>query len=299
MKLKIWFNGKIVNWDQAKVHVLTHTLHYGGGVFEGIRSYETIDNRTAVFRLDDHLKRLFKSANSIYLKIPYSLDEIKKGVLNLLKVNNLKDAYIRPIAFWGEGKINLDPRNNPVNLAIIAFPFGAYLGEKPVKVLVSKYIRLHPQSVVSSAKVCGYYINSILATIEAHQKGYDEALLLDYRGMIAEGAGENIFIVKDKKLLTPKLGNILPGITRDTIIKIAKDYGIKVIEKDLNLKEVFNADEVFFTGTAAEVVAIGKINNKLINKGKEGEITKLLRETYKKIVRGEIRKYSKWLSYVN
>jgi len=299
MKFKIWFNGQIINWNQAKIHVLTHTLHYGGGVFEGIRSYRTIDNRTAVFRLDDHLKRLFKSANSIYLKIPYTLDEIKRGILELLKINKLKDAYIRPIVFWGEGKINLDPRQNLVNLAVIAFPFGAYLGEKPIKVLISKYIRLHPRSVISSAKVCGYYINSILATIEAHQKGYDEALLLDYRGNIAEGAGENIFIVKDKKLFTPKLGNILPGITRDTIIKIAKDNGIKVIEKDLTLKEVLNADEAFFTGTAAEVVAIGKINNKLIKNGKEGEITKFLRETYKKIVRGEIKKYTKWLSYIS
>jgi branched-chain amino acid aminotransferase len=296
--MKIWFNKKLVDWDKAKVHVLTHTLHYGGGVFEGIRSYETVNKKPAVFRLKEHIERLFNSAESIYLKIPFSKKEITDGVLKVIKVNKLKDAYIRPIAFWGEGKINLDPRKNPVNVSIIAFPFGAYLGEKPVKVLVSKYIRLHPKSVISSSKVCGYYINSILATIEAHDKGYDEALLLDYRGFIAEGSGENIFIVKNKILYTPKLGNILPGITRDSVIKIAKDHHFKCIEKDLTLNELLNADEAFFTGTAAEIVPIGQVNNKLINKGREGEITRFLRETFKKIVRGEDKRYRNWLTYV-
>jgi branched-chain amino acid aminotransferase len=296
--MKIWFNKKLVDWDKAKVHVLTHTLHYGGGVFEGIRSYETVNKKPSVFRLKEHIERLFNSAESIYLKIPFSKKEIIDGVLKVIKVNKLKDAYIRPIAFWGEGKINLDPRKNPVNVSIIAFPFGAYLGEKPVKVLVSKYIRLHPKSVISSSKVCGYYINSILATIEAHDKGYDEALLLDYRGFIAEGSGENIFIVKNKILYTPKLGNILPGITRDSVIKIAKDHHFKCIEKDLTLNELLNADEAFFTGTAAEIVPIGQVNNKLINKGREGEITKFLREIFKKIVRGEDKRYRNWLTYV-
>jgi len=297
-KMKIWFNKKFVPWEKAKFHILTHTLHYGGGVFEGIRSYETIDGKGAVFRLKDHIERFFKSAKSIHLKIPFSKKEIINGVLEIIKVNKLKDSYIRPIAFWGEGTISLYPRKNPVNVGIIAFPFGAYLGEKPIKVLISKYIRLHPRSVIPSAKVCGYYINSILATIEAHSKGYDEALLLDYRGFIAEGSGENIFIVKNKKFYTPKLGNILPGITRDSVIKIAKDNGIKVIEKDLTLKELFNADEAFFTGTAAEIVPIGQVNNKLINQGKEGEITRFIRETFRNIVRGKIGKYKNWLTYV-
>ena len=296
--MKIWFNKKLINWNQAKVHVLTHTLHYGGGVFEGIRSYETGNKKVAVFRLKEHIERFFESAKAIHLKIPFSKKEIIEGVLKVIKTNKLKDAYIRPIAFWGEGKINLDPRKNPVNVSIIAFPFGAYLGEKPVKVLISKYIRLHPQSVISSAKVCGYYINSILATIEAHDKGYDEALLLDYRGFIAEGSGENIFIVKNKTLYTPKLGNILPGITRESVMKIAKDHHLKVVEKDITLNELFNADEAFFTGTAAEIVPIGKVNNKLINKGQEGEITKFLREIFKKIVRGEDKRYKNWLNYV-
>jgi len=221
-----------------------------------------------------------------------------KGVLKVVSVNKLKDSYIRPIAFWGEGKINLDPRKNPVSVSIIAFPFGSYLGEKPVKVLISKYIRLHPRSVISSAKVCGYYINSILATIEAHDKGYNEAVLLDYRGFIAEGTGENIFIVKDKKIYTPRLGNILAGITRESIMKIARDNGIKVIEKDLTVKELFEDNEAFLTGTAAEIVPIGQVNNRLINDGKEGKITKFLRETFKKVVRGEIKNYKKWLTYV-
>jgi len=293
-KLKVWFDKKIIRFSKAKVSILTHTLHYGGGVFEGIRSYES-KNGVIIFRLKEHLKRFFKSAEAIKLKIPFKEKDMIEGVVKVVKLNNLKNAYIRPIAFWGEGKINLDPRQNPVHVAIIAFPFGAYLGEKPVKVLVSSFIRLHPQSVIPWAKVCGYYINSILATIEAHDKGYDEALLLDYRGYVAEGSGENIFIVKSGKIFTPKLGNILPGITRDAVMTIAKNLGFKVIEKDLTLEEVLESDEAFFTGTAAEIVPIGQINKKLINRGKEGEITKKIREEFKAIILGQRPAYKEWL----
>ncbi len=293
---KIWLNGRILDREKAKIDILTHTLHYGDGVFEGIRCYKT-KNGPAIFRLKDHIKRLFNSAKHLYMKIPFKEKEIESAIIETIKANKLEECYIRPIAFYGS-KIGLNPINLEVNLAIITIPFGSYLGEKPIKAKISKFIRLHPKSVISSAKVCGYYVNSILATLDAHKSGYDEAILLDYRGFVAEGSGENIFIVKNKIIYTPKLGSILPGITRDTIIKIAKDNKMKVIEKDISLKELKNADEVFFTGTAAEVVAIGQIDNKIINKGKEGEITKFLRETYKQIVRGEIDKYKNWLTYV-
>jgi len=297
MNYKVWFNGKIINWEEAKIHLLCHCLHYGSGVFEGIRAYQTVDNRGAVFRLKDHIKRLFKSAKALKMKIPYSLSQIEKAILQLLRKNKLKEAYIRPIAFFGGEKIGLYPKDVKVFVGILTVPFGKYLGEEGVKVKISSFIRFHPKSVVSEAKVCGYYVNSIFATTEAKQKGFDEALLLDWRGFVAEGPGENIFIVKNKVLMTPKLNCILPGITRDTVIKLAKDMRIKVKEKDISLKELKNCDEAFFTGTAAEVTPIFQIDRKKINKGREGEITRKIRETYEKVVRGEIKKYRFWLTY--
>lgn len=295
--MKVWFQGKVIPFEKAKISVLTHALHYGSGVFEGIRCYLTKEG-PAVFRLKDHIKRFFFSAKVLSMKIPFSFEEILEAVKKTLKANNLKKAYIRPIAFFCAQKIGLFPGDSPVKVAIIALPFDSYLGEKPVKVLVSSFQRLSPKAINPFAKVCGYYVNSILATTQAKQKGFDEALLLDEKGYVAEGAGENIFFVKKNRLFTPKLGSILPGITRDTIIKIAKDFGIKTVEKNITLKEALLADEAFFCGTAAEVVAISQINKKLINKGKEGKITRLLKETYKKVVCGEIEKYKKWLDFV-
>jgi len=292
----IWFNGKFVDWDDAKIHILTHALHYGSGVFEGIRFYKTIKGR-AVFRLNDHLKRLFYSAKFLDIKIPFSIKELKKAVVDLIKRNNLEEGYIRPIIFYGYGKMGLNPKGANIDVAIAIWPWGKYLKEK-VKVKISKFIRLHPQSVISTAKVCGYYINSIYATLEASKEKYDEAILLDYRGYVAEGPGENVFIVKNNILYTPKPGSILLGITRDSVMKIAKDLGIKVREKDISVKELLNSDEVFFTGTAAEITPIFKINNTLINKGAIGPITLKIQETYKKITRGELRNYYNWLTFV-
>ncbi len=293
----IWLNGKFVRWKEAKVHLLSNALHYGSGVFEGIRCYETTKG-PAVFRLKEHLERLFYSAEVIKIKIPFSKKDLLKAILDLIKINKLKEGYIRPIVFYGYGKMSLNPLGAEINVGIAAWPWSKYLKET-AKVKISKFIRLHPRSVISDAKVSGYYVNSILATLDAQLSGYDEAILLDYRGYIAEGAGENIFIVKDKVLLTPKLGSILPGITRKTVIEIAKDLKIKTKEKDISVKELLNADEVFFTGTAAEITPVVQINNKLINKGKEGEITKRIREFFNEIKLGKVKKYLKWLTFVN
>jgi len=293
----IWFNGKFVKWEQAKVHVLIHALHYGSGVFEGMRCYKT-QNGPAVFRLKDHIDRLFNSAKCLQMKIPFKKGEIQKAITDLIKINKIDECYIRPILFYGYGKMGLNPKGLRVDCAIAAWPWGKYLKEK-VKVKISKFIRLHPKSVVSSAKVCGYYVNSIFATIEAKKFKFDEALLLDWRGFVAEGPGENIFIVKKKTLFTPTLKNVLPGITRDSIIKIAKDEGYKVIEKDISLKELKECDEAFFTGTAAEITPIFQIDRKIINHGKVGLITKLLQEKFYKIVHGEEKKYIKWLTFVS
>ena len=292
----IWFNGKFLRWKQAKIHILTHALHYGSGVFEGIRCYKTQDG-PAVFRLKEHIDRLFNSAKFLKIKIPFSKKEFQKSILELIKLNKIEECYIRPIVFYGYGKMGLNPKGASVDCAAILWPWGKYLKDK-VKVKISKFIRLHPQSVVSSAKVCGYYVNSIFSTFDAEKDGFDESILLDYRGFVAEGSGENIFIVKNKKLLTPNLGSILPGITRDSIIKIAKDIKIEVIEKDISVKELKNCDEAFFTGTAAEITPIYQIDEKIINKGEIGEITKILQEKFYQIVHGEDKKYNKWLAYV-
>lgn len=295
--MKVWLNGKILDRKKAKVDILTHTLHYGDGVFEGIKCYNTKEG-PAVFRLKDHIQRLFKSAKVFEMKIKFSQKEIEKAVLKVVKINKLKNCYIRPIVFYSS-KIGLYPKGLDVNIAIIALPFGKYLKSKDLKVKISKFIRLHPKSVISSAKVCGHYVNSILATLEAKKAGFDEALLLDYRGFVAEGAGANIFLVKNKILFVPKSESIFFGITRDTVLKLAKNLKIKVVEKEISVKELKNADELFFSGTAAEITPISQIDNKVINKRKEGEITKTIRKTYQKIVKGEIQKYKNWLSYVN
>jgi len=292
----IWFNGKFIKWEQAKVHVLSHALHYGSGVFEGIRCYKT-EKGAAIFRLNEHIERLYNSAKFLKIKIPFSKQVIKKAIIELIKVNKIEECYIRPIVFYGYGKMGLNPIGAEVNCAIAVWPWGKYLKDK-VKVKISKFIRLHPKSVISSAKVCGYYVNSIFATFEAEDSKFDEAILLDYRGFIAEGPGENVFIVKDKIIYTPKLGSILPGITRDSIIKIARDLKIKVIEKDITVEELKNCDEAFFTGTAAEITPIYQVDKKIINNGLIGEITSILKEKFYQIVHGKDKKYKNWLTYI-
>lgn len=294
MKTKFcWLNGKIVKFEKAKIHILSHCLHYGSGAFEGIRCYLT-ERGPAVFRLKDHINRLFESAKVLGIKIPFSKNEIFEATFQVIKRNKLEECYIRPIIFYGEGKMGLDPRGAKIESAIFAWPWPKYLKEN-VKVMISNFIRLHPKSVVSTAKICGYYVNSIFASREAKKRGFDEAILLDWRGFVAEGPGENIFIVKNKILFTPKKGSILMGITRDSIIKIAKDLKIKVVEKDISKRELLNADECFFTGTAAEVTPIVKINNV---KKRVGEITTLLKDFYQRVVHGKEPKYFHWLDFV-
>ena len=295
---KIWLNGKLVDWNKANVHLLTHTLHYGGGVFEGIRAYKS-ENGSAVFRLQEHVDRLFYSASTMDMKIHFSKKEIKKAILDTIRINGIKECYIRPLIFFGYGKMGLNPTGAPVNIAIAIWPWGAYLNKEIVSVKISKYIRPHPKSTVTDAKICGSYANSILASLEIKKAGFDEALLLDYQGHVAEGPGENIFIVKDGKLFTPKLGAILGGITRDSIMQIAKDLKIEVEEKNITVEELKLADEAFFTGTAAEICAIGKIDDTTINHEKIGATTKKIREAYDKVIHGKSKKYSKWLSPIN
>ena len=292
----IWKDGEFVDWDKAEIHVLSHCLHYGSGVFEGIRAYQT-DKGPAVFRLEEHAKRLMDSFSIFGIEPPYSQEEIEKAILELMKKNGLGDAYIRPIIFFGRGQIglkNLEKCN--VNTVIAAGAWPKYLEGEAIKVKTTDIKRLSPKAFKVEAKVCGYYVNSILASREAAKDGYDEALMLDQEGNVAEGPGENIFIVKDGKLFTPPSGAILPGITRETIIKIAKDKGYEIEEKELELEEVKDADEVFMVGTAAEVAPISKIDDKEIG---VGEIAKELEETYEKVVRGKEKEYEDWLTYVN
>jgi len=293
----IWMDGKLRHWKDAKVHVLTHSLHYGSGVFEGIRYYST-DNGSAVFRLSDHISRLFNSANTINMQIPFSEEEIVAAVIETVKINEIKSGYIRPIAFFGYGKMGLKPEGAPVNVSIAVWPWGAYLGANPVKIKTSSFIRIHQKSSSTESKITGNYINSILASVEATSSGYDEALLLDSAGKIAEGPGENIFIVRNGALYTPPIGNILPGITRDTVITLAGDADYEVYETPLTLEDIYDADEAFFTGTAAEITSIAKVDNVAL-KNSNGTVTKKIRETYLDVVQGKNSDYENWLSFVD
>ena len=294
----IWMDGKLVDWDDAKVHVLTHTLHYGMGVFEGIRFYET-DNGPAVFKLQEHTKRLFNGAKRIFMDVPYTEEEFNKAIIETISKNEVKSGYIRPLLFYGYGKMGLDPHGAPIRASIAVWPWGTYLGEDAVKVKTSNFIRIHPKTTHAECKITGHYVNSIFASCEAKEKGYEEALLLDFSGNIAEGPGENLFIVKDNKVLTPKLGNILQGITRRSIMELAKDEGFEVLEKELKLDDIYDADEAFFTGTAAEVTVIESVDDKKIGTESPGPITKRIKKLFLDIVHGKVEKYSSWLTLVN
>ncbi|MFA6458423.1 MAG: branched-chain amino acid transaminase [Patescibacteria group bacterium] len=294
---KIWLNGQMVAWQNAQIHVLAHALHYGSGVFEGIRFYAT-KNGPAIFRLKEHVARLFYSAKALEMKIPYSQKEVAAAIVATVRANKISAGYIRPLAFFDYGKMGLNPVGAPVSLAVACWPWDSYLGGKPIRVKTSKFIRLHPDSVVGDAKVCGHYVNSILASLEIKKAKYDEALFLDYRGFVAEGPGENIFFLKKGVLHTPRLGSILAGITRDAVFSIAKDLGVKTEEGNFKLKDFHTADEVFFTGTAAEVQPIGSLDDKKIGDGKIGPFTTKLRATFLAAVAGEIPKYKRWLTFV-
>lgn len=291
----IWMDGKMVAWEEAKTHVLTHTLHYSGGAFEGIRFYET-EQGSAIFRLPEHLKRLYYSASCLDIKIKYTPEQLTEAIFKLIKKNKIKEGYIRPLAYYGYGKMGLDTRGAPSNIAIACWPWGAYLEKKAIRAQISSFIRIHQKSTFVEAKLCGHYLNSIVSGMEAHKNGYDEAILMDYKGNVAEGPGENIFIVKNKVLMTPKRGSILPGITRDSILKIAKDLKLKTKECTITKKTLMNADEIFYTGTAIEVAPIMVINKKKFIK--KNTISDQLKKTYYDVVRGKNNRYTKWLTFI-
>ncbi|MBI4689872.1 MAG: branched-chain amino acid transaminase [Nitrospirae bacterium] len=298
---KIWMDGRFVDWDKANVHILTHTLHYGLGIFEGIRCYEA-NTGPAIFRLQDHVERLFKSAHIFMLEIPYTKKEIANAIIKTVKVNKIKECYIRPIVYIGYGAMGLYPKDNPIKIAIAAWPWGTYLGDeglkKGIRIKVSSFIRNHVNSQMSRAKVCGYYINSQLAKKEAISCGYDEALLLDTEGYVSEGSGENIFIVRNGRLKTTPLTSILEGITRESIMKIANDEGIEVVEERFTRDELYISEEAFFTGTAAEITPIREVDGRVIGKGKPGEITKKLQSIFFDTVKGKNKRYRSWLTFV-
>lgn len=297
----IWLNGKFVKWADAKVHVLSHALHYGGGVFEGIRCYDT-EKGPAVFRLKDHMKRLYYSAEVFGLKIPFKRQELYDLTLELITKNNLKECYIRPIAYYGYGQMGLNPIGAKVDVSIAAWPWGAYLGEEGIKngirMKISPWIRPPTNIMPTNAKVNGNYVNSILAKVDAVETGFEEAILLDIKGNIAECTGENLFIVKDNVLITPPTDNTLKGITRDSIMQIALDFEVKVEERLFNKDKLYAADEAFLTGTAAEVTPIREVDGKQIGEGKPGPITKKLQAKYYEAIHGKAPEYEKWLDFV-
>ncbi|GMR05232.1 MAG: branched-chain amino acid transaminase [Thermodesulfobacteriota bacterium] len=299
---KIWMDGRFVEWADANVHLMTHTLHYGLGVFEGIRCYECVDGRSAIFRLREHTKRLFASAHISLIEIPFTMDEISEATAETVRVNNLKQGYIRPLVYLGAGSMGLYPKDNPVRVAIAAWPWGAYLGEdglaNGIRVKISSFSRNHVNSGMTKAKIVGNYVNSILAKREVVASGFDEALLLDTEGFVSEGSGENIFIVRDGAIKTTSLTSILNGITRDAIITIARDKGLAVTEQRFTRDELYTADEAFFTGTAAEITPIREVDGRKIGPGKPGPITKAVQETFFSAVKGGDKSYEDWLWYI-
>ncbi|MCI0455327.1 MAG: branched-chain amino acid transaminase [Candidatus Dadabacteria bacterium] len=298
---KIWFDGKLVPWNEAKVHVLTHTLHYGLGVFEGVRAYECFDGRAAVFRLADHINRLYSSARIAQINIPFSKEEMRKAIFDLLIVNRLNEAYIRPIAFIGDGAMGVHPRNNPTRVAIAAYPWGAYLGDegvtKGIRAKIASYTRMHVNTFMTKAKISGNYVNSVMAKVEATSLGFDEALMLDTEGYVSEGSGENIFIVRDGTLKTPPLTSILEGITRNSAIEIALDEALRVVTERFTRDELYIADEVFLTGTAAEITPIREVDGRAIGDGIPGPITKRLQTRFFDVVKGRDEKFIGWLDF--
>jgi branched-chain amino acid aminotransferase len=296
---KIWMNGELVDWADATVHVGAHGLHYGTGVFEGIRCYET-ERGPAVFRLREHLVRLDNSAKLLYMQLPYSIEELRSATHELLGANGLPECYIRPIAFYGYGELGVHTGSNPVDVAIMSWPWGAYLGEEGqrqgIRVAISSWKRIGPNTIPHAAKATGVYLNSMLAVHEAHRAGYDEAIMLTDDGFIADGPGETIFVVKNGELSTPPLStSILPGITRETVIQLARDLGYTVVERPLIRTDLYLADEVFMTGTAAEVTPLRSVDDHEIG---AGPITLELQQTYWDVVRGKADRYADWLDFV-
>jgi len=301
---KIWLDGELVDWDQARVHVLTHSLHYGSGVFEGIRAYPT-SSGVAVFRLTDHIRRLLASAKVFMIDVPYGVDELVAATKKVVAVNELSEGcYIRPLVFLGYGEMGLNPLPCPVQVAIVAYPWGTYLGEEGVangvRLKVSSWQRHDPNAVPTAAKGTGMYVNSSLAKVEALKAGYDEAVLLAPDGRVSECTGENIFVVKDGRILTPPLSEsgALHGITQDSVITIARDFGYEVAFEALVRTDLYLADESFLSGTAAEVVPIREVDDRPVGDGRPGPITKQIQQAYFAAVRGEVDTYKDWVEHV-
>ena len=297
----IWMNGELVRWEDAKVHVLTHALHYGSGVFEGIRAYET-ERGTAVFRHQDHLDRLKRSAELYYMDLPYTLDKLREATHELIRANKLRSCYIRPVAFRGYGEMGLFPLNAPVDVFIAVWPWGAYLGEEGqkhgIRCKVSSWRRMSAASFIPEAKACGQYLNSILAKVETAKAGYDEAILLDEHGNVSEGSGENVFVVRDGRISTPhSAASILDGITARSVVQIAADLGFKVEQRQIPRGELYLADEVFLTGTAAEVVPVREIDDHPL--GPPGEITQAIQKVFFDAIKGKREEYLEWLDVVD
>jgi branched-chain amino acid aminotransferase len=299
---KIWLDGQFVDWADAKVHILTHTLHYGLGVFEGIRCYQTADGRSAVFRLGDHIRRLFDSARINLMEIPFGRKEIEEASLETLRRNHLEEGYIRPIVFIGEGAMGLHPGSNPIRVAVIAWPWGKYLGEEGmengIRAKVSTFSRHHVNAKMTKGKTCGDYVNSILAKREALLDGYDEAIMLDVHGLVSEASGENVFIIRDGVLQTPPLHSVLDGITRATVCELARRRDIPVEERLITRDDLYVADEIFLTGTAAEVTPIREVDHRAIGNGSRGPLTKALQEAYFDVVAGRDPDFERHLAYV-
>jgi branched-chain amino acid aminotransferase len=299
----IWLDGAFVRWEEARVHVLTHTLHYGLGVFEGVRCYESADGRSAIFRLREHTERLFASAHIVELAIPFSQEQINRACIEAVTKNGLKSCYIRPLVFLGDGEMGLAAVDNPVRVAIIVWPWGSYLGDEGVRngirVKTSSFQRFPVNALMSKAKVVGHYVNSILASVEVRRGGYDEALLLDTDGFVAECSGENIFIVKNGKVKTTPLTSVLPGITRATVLTLLEDRGVACREERFSRDEVYVADEAFLTGTAAEITPIRELDDRRIGEGRPGPVTQALQAAYSRVIRGEEPRYRDWLATIS
>jgi branched-chain amino acid aminotransferase len=299
---KIWMDGELVDWRDAKIHVLSHTLHYGCGAFEGVRAYDTV-NGTAIFRLQEHTERLFNSAKILRMKIPFTQEEVNEVQRTVVRENNLKSGYIRPLTWIGSQKLGVSPKGNQIHLMVAAWTWGAYLGEdgmkRGIRVKTSSYTRHHVNITMTQAKAVSNYTNSILANMEALDDGYDEALLLDASGFVSEGAGENLFIIKGGVIYTPDLSaGALNGITRNTVFHIAKDLDLEIVQKRITRDEIYIADEAFFTGTAAEVTPIRELDRIEIGAGSRGPITEKIQSAFFDIVNGRNAKYAHWLTKV-
>jgi len=298
----IWMNGDFVAWEDAKVHVLTHGLHYGTGVFEGVRCYDT-EIGPAVFRHQEHVDRLFKSASLYYMDLPFTQEQIRQATLDLIARNNMRSCYIRPLVYRGYGTMGLFPLDAPVDVSIAVWEWGAYLGEEGktngVRAKVSSWRRLSPQSLIPAAKASGQYLNSVLAKIESHKAGYEEGILLDEHGHVCEGTGENIFVVREGTIYTPpSTSSILDGISRKTAVQLAGDLGVDVVERHISRAELYLADEIFLTGTAAELVPVREVDDHKVGTGQPGEVTRAVQAKFEDVLHGRDERYREWLDPV-